>query len=270
MKQSSVVYLFLLLLVVFQSCSEEEKPAVVAQKTARVLITHQSPSARPASNVEFFTSDITLGNNNRKANLAYGAASATNPNAGTVFLKTRYANESAPFLSGQFSTQEYNYYTAIFANADGASTSQEAPTAIALLHDDLTPPSGENAKVRLVHLGVGASEVDIYFYTGDTQGDPLVTAFSYGKVHPGNVSLELVNGEIGEPVESAFITVPIGAYKYAIRPAGAEAESTPLLSGNISLAAGRSYTVIVRGYAAPPDGVTGRNLNVVSLLHERI
>lgn len=267
------IYLFFTVIVVTalsSSCSEEEMPSIVAGKTARVFITHLSPSANPASNIEFFTSDITLGNSNRKANLAYGGSSATNPNSGNVFLKTRFANATEPFLSGNFNADDYGHYTAILGNSDGNNTASDAPLGIAVLKDNLTAAPADNAKVRLIHLAVGASDVDVYFYAGDVQPAALVTSFGYGRAHPGNVSLALSAGQVGSAVSSDFLTLPIGTYNYAIRAAGADPTSEPLLKGTISLASGRVYSVFVRGYAAAPQGVSGRNLSVLSLLHERI
>jgi len=139
-----------------------------------------------------------------------------------------------------------------------------------VLKDDLSAPSSDASKVRFIHLGIGASEVDIYFYTGDVQPDAMVNSLGYGRVFPSNASLSLGAGSISAPVESTFTTLPLGTYNYAIRPAGADPGSIPLQKGTVTLAAGRVYSIIVRGYAAPPDGVTNRGLSVLALLHERI
>ncbi len=269
MKKHIYSIVFILAGFALQSCSEESIEKT-APPVSRLFAVHVSPSLSSTDALELYTADVSFGNNNRRANLAYGAAAATNPSAGNVFLKARLGTTSeTSFISGNYTAENYTYYTALVTNVDATNTTPTAPVGIAVLHDNLIDPGQANAQVRIIHLGVEAPAVDLYFYVGNDQPAPFASGLTYGKSFPGNVSIPLQADAVSGPVVADFVTVPAGSYNFRVRPAGAEPDAPTVLTGTTALAAGRTYTLIVRGYLTPPAGITGRNLALQSLLHER-
>jgi hypothetical protein len=251
------------------ACTEELIPPMTSQATTRIQMAHVSPSVDPTRNVEFYTADVSFGNNNRKANLAYGATAATNPSAGSVFLKTRLNDVETPIFSGTFSADDYGYYTALLANVDGNNMEAAAPIGLAMLKDNLAAPQEGSFKVRIVNFGIGAGNVDVYLYTGTTQTEAVAT-LGYAKAHPGNASLSVAANSVSQPVEVGYQSLPAGQYQIRVRPAGADPASTPIATGAITFAGQRCYTLVIRGYREQPTGLSGRILAIQSILHERV
>lgn len=258
-----------LLAVALQSCSEEPLPAKTSAPITRLLTVHASPTLNPAMAVELYTADVLLGSNNRRANLMFGAAGTTSPTAGEVFLKARLGpTAETPFVQGTYAAQDYTHYMALIGNADASNTTAEAPVGIAVLEDNLASPGAGNARVRVIHLGIEAPAVDLYLYTGDVQPDPIFTGITYAKSFPGNVSIPFQESGVAGPVVADFVTVPSGGYNFRVRPAGAAPDAPTVLTGTTTLAEGRTYTLIVRGFLTPPPGVSGRALSLQSVLHD--
>jgi hypothetical protein len=80
--------------------------------------------------------------------------------------------------------------------------------------------AAENAQVRVVHASPDAPAVDVY-----ANGSRVLS---------------------GVPFKGAsdYLSVPAGTYSFEVRPAGAAAESSPVLSVSADLQAGTDYTVM--------------------------
>src|SRR5690348_14127372 len=94
--------------------------------------------------------------------------------------------------------------------------------------------------MRCAHLSPNTAPVDIYMYSF---GDPMAMS----------VLRHVPYGEVG-----MYMKMPTGQYTAAIRPAGAPASTTPVISASFMVRAGRSYTVAVMG---PADGLRLQALN---------
>ena len=94
--------------------------------------------------------------------------------------------------------------------------------------------------VRCAHLSPNTAPVDIYMYSF---GDPMAM----------DVLRHVPYGEVG-----MYMKMPAGQYSAAIRPAGAPASTTPVISASFMVRAGRAYTVAAMG---PARGLRLQALN---------
>ena len=94
--------------------------------------------------------------------------------------------------------------------------------------------------VRCAHLSPNTAPVDIYMYSF---GDPMAM----------DVLRHVPYGEVG-----MYMKMPAGEYSAAIRPAGAPASTTPVISASFMVRAGRAYTVAAIG---PARGLRLQALN---------
>jgi hypothetical protein len=85
--------------------------------------------------------------------------------------------------------------------------------------------AGPVGYVRLAHLSPDTPDVDVYLSTVGSSAKP--------KVFPG----------VGYGVVSTYLTVPTGTYAVAMRGAGAPASAAPVLTTNVTVDAGKAYTV---------------------------
>src|SRR5262245_3659738 len=86
--------------------------------------------------------------------------------------------------------------------------------------------------VRLAHLSPDTPSVDVYLYPlGDPQADITLKHVGYGAVSP-------------------YQTVAAGRYTVAMRGAGADPESPPVISTNLEVSAGEAFTVAGMGRTA--------------------
>ncbi len=100
-----------------------------------------------------------------------------------------------------------------------------------LLVDDLTAPASGKAHVRFAHLSPDAPAVDVTLTTGT--------------VLFGNASFKSV---------TAFTPLDAGTYNLQARVAGTS--TVALEIPNVTLTAGKIYTVFARGFLTPPAGNT--------------
>jgi hypothetical protein len=84
--------------------------------------------------------------------------------------------------------------------------------------------AGEVGYVRLAHLSPDTPDVDVYL-TAVGGGAP--------KVFPG----------VGYGTVSSYLSVPTGTYAVAMRPSGAPASDPPVLTTDVTVAAGKAYLV---------------------------
>src|ERR1700748_2414716 len=94
--------------------------------------------------------------------------------------------------------------------------------------------------VRCAHLSPNTAPVDIYMYSF---GDPMAM----------DVLRHVPYGEVG-----MYMKMPAGQYSVAIRPAGASASTTPVISASFMVRAGQAYTVAAMG---PARGLRLQALN---------
>ena len=94
--------------------------------------------------------------------------------------------------------------------------------------------------VRCAHLSPNTAPVDIYMY-------------SFGDPKAMDVLRHVPYGEVG-----MYMKMPAGQYSAAIRPAGAPASTTPVISASFMVRAGRAYTVAAMG---PAKGLRLQALN---------
>jgi Domain of unknown function (DUF4397) len=94
--------------------------------------------------------------------------------------------------------------------------------------------------VRCAHLSPNTAPVDIYMYSF---GDPMAM----------DVLRHVPYGEVG-----MYMKMPAGEYSVAIRPAGAPASTTPVISASFMVRAGQAYTVAAMG---PARGLRLQALN---------
>jgi hypothetical protein len=114
--------------------------------------------------------------------------------------------------------------TAITTAASAASSS----TASAASSSTASAASG-TGWVRLAHLSPNTPAVDVYLYSfGDPSAQVVLKHVSYGTVSPY------------EPISS-------GEYTVAMRAAGAASSAQPVLSTDVQVGAGHSYTVAGMG-----------------------
>src|SRR6266496_6529944 len=85
--------------------------------------------------------------------------------------------------------------------------------------------------LRLAHLSPNTPAVDVYLYSlGNSHAQVVLRHVSYGTVSP-------------------YMSVASGQYTVAMRPVGASATSTPVLSTSVAVTAKRAYTVAGMGPA---------------------
>ena len=94
--------------------------------------------------------------------------------------------------------------------------------------------------VRCAHLSPNTAPVDIYIY-------------SFGDPKAMDVLRHVPYGEVG-----MYMKMPAGQYSAAIRPAGAPASTTPVISASFMVRAGQAYTVAAMG---PARGLRLQALN---------
>jgi Domain of unknown function (DUF4397) len=97
------------------------------------------------------------------------------------------------------------------------------------------PAAGATGWIRLAHFSPDTPPVDVYLYPfGGTTAETVLDHVAYGTASPY------------EPVKP-------GIYTVAMRGAGASAASAPVISANVTVAAGANYTVAGLG---PHSGLT--------------
>ena len=196
----------------FTACSDDEETSTPTptNTTAKVQVTHASPDAP----------GVDLLVDNTKVNTAalefLGSTAYLSVNAGSRNIKVNAAgtstsviNADVPFVAGK------NY--SLFA-----VDSLKKISAV-LVEDDLTAPAAGKAHVRFIHLSPNAPAVDV--------------ALAGGSVVWGDYSFK---------EGSAFAPLDAGTYNLEVRLAGTTTVVLPL--PNITLTAGKIYTVFAKGF----------------------
>jgi hypothetical protein len=122
----------------------------------------------------------------------------------------------------------------------GAATLSLGTVAGTAATASASPMSSGTGWVRCAHLSPNTAPVDIYLYSfGDPQAMDVLRHVPYGQV-------------------GMYMKMPAGEYTAAIRPAGAPASTTPVLSATVMVQAGHAYTIAAMG---PPKAVRLQTLD---------
>jgi hypothetical protein len=197
--------------VAFTSCEKDEDP-VVTPGNAKVMVVHASPDAPGV--------DLLVDNSKQNtAALAFPQNTTyLTVKEGTRNIKVNASGTSTSVINKDVSFAKDKNYTLFAAN-------KLANIEPVLLTDDLTAPATGKAHVRFVHLSPDAPAVDI--------------AVTGGAVVFPNVAFK---------GNSAFTPVDAGTISLEARLAGTTTVALPV--GNVTLLAGKIYTVFARGLLA--------------------
>jgi hypothetical protein len=186
--------------------------------TSKVNVVHASPDAPGVDllvdNLKVNTSPLTFPNNTGYLSVTAGTRNIKVNAAGT---STTVINADVPF------TKDKNY--SLFAFNRLASIS-----AI-LVEDNLATPASGKAHIRFFHLSPGAPAVTV----GVLIGDAFTPVFV-------NRTFET---QTTATANQAFAPVDAGTYKFDVRVAGTT--TSVLTLNNITLQAGKIYTVFANG-----------------------
>jgi len=185
---------------------------------------HGSPDA-PDFNI--------LLDNVRLNNQAFKYANASNylaVTAGSRKIQFTPVTASAAVLDTSLSFQQEKAYSLFVVN-------RLQEIEMLAVEDKIITPATGKAAVRLVHLSPDAPAVDVAVGSAAT---PVFSALNFKQNTP-------------------FVEVAAGTSAFRVRGAGTEADLLP--ATNFTLDPGANYTLIVRGFQAPPAG----NSNVLVL-----
>lgn len=192
----------------FTACSDDDPVSPVPTPTARVMVVHASPDA---PGVDLLVDNVVAGSN------------LTFPNntpyleveAGVRNIKVNVAGTSTTVIGADLSIAANMAYTAFAVN----TVSNLEPL---IFVDNLATPASGKAHVRFIHLSPNAPAVDI--------------TLSDGTVLFNNIAFK---GSVD------FTPLDAGTYPLQVRVAGTSTVALDL--GNITLQAGKIYTVFARG-----------------------
>lgn len=202
------------LILVATSCKKKDDPA----PQARLMVIHASPDA---PGVDLLIDD----NKKNSAALTYpNNTGYLNVDAGTRNIKVNAAGTTTTVINANLQfTANQNY--SVYAINNVASISAIAVT------DNLTAPASGNAHIRFFHLSPNAPAVNV----GTLNGTTFTGVFN-------NRSFET---QTTAAANQAFTPVPAGTYNFDVRLASGG--TSVLTLNNITLQAGKIYTVFAKG-----------------------
>jgi hypothetical protein len=216
----------LALIVLLASCLDDDNdPVTEPVKVAYVSVYHASPDA---PDFDIIVDDRAI-NVNPFDYTSYSGY--LNFFTGNRNIKFNAVNANNALIDTTFNFEEGKAYS-LFA-IDRLSNLQAL-----LVVDSSAAPAAGKAMVRFVHLSPDAPALDVSV-SGET-GDPLFANHSFKQATP-------------------FQEVDAKTYSFDIKNSGA---SDVLMSvDDITLQAGRYYTIVTRGFKTPPAG----NTNILSV-----
>ncbi|HEX2535874.1 MAG TPA: DUF4397 domain-containing protein [Chitinophagaceae bacterium] len=217
------------LALVFTSCQEDD--GLEESANARVMVVHASPDA-PAVDVRV-NNAVTLTNVSFPANSMY-----LNVAAGAANVKVAPTGTNTNVIDANVNLTANEAYT-VFA-IDSVSKIKAA-----VVTDNLTTPAAGKAHVRFFHFSPDAPAVDIAV----TNGPVLFANRSFND-----------QGMTGNMV--AFTPVDAGTYNLEVRAAGTP--TVALAVPNVTLQAGKIYTVFAKGFLG---GTGGQALGAQVITH---
>ena len=215
------------------ACSKSDTPTPApAASTGKVLISHAAAAAN--TQITAFANDQQVGQLNYGQSTAYSGVTTGNAtiriNNGTAVITTQTL----------VVTKDQNY--SVFAYSPTATIGSAALLAIT---DDLTVPAMGTAKVRIVHLGVGA---------------PTPVRLSIPSATPNGAPTDLTT-DVGFGAASAFVVLNAGSLNLSVTSASAALPAPPpprtqvvavgdgtgTGTGAKVFESGKIYTIVVRG-----------------------
>lgn len=239
-----------LILLAFSACTKSDYLDINAADRPPLSSSIRFVNARTtAAGIHFwtFTKQLTttaLTPNQASPYLAatYGNVQINFTESGSTSYKAsrQFGNSAAYTENGGPNGPIAGYYHTVFAAAKKYDGSKDT---LILFYDDLSPAPAGKTKLRFVHLAPGVGDVQVQLLQGST-GAVLFSKVSYGSAGGGN----LAGGayEIGP-----FTNVNAGTLSLSISTNG-QALDIPSLS-NITLEAGKAYTVLLHGKANEKD-----------------
>lgn len=184
----------------------------------KVLVVHASPDA---PGVDLLVDDTKV---NTAALTFPNNTGYLNVDAGERNFKVNAAGTSTSVINADVTIDPNTNYSLFAINR---LTTIEA----LLVEDDLTAPASGKAHVRFIHLSPDAPAVDV--------------TLTNGTIVFGNTSFKSGTG---------FAPLDAGTYNLQARVAGTA--TVALEIPNVTLVAGKIYTVFARGFLTPPAGNT--------------
>jgi hypothetical protein len=209
----------------FSSCGNDDDDTPATPSQGKALFSHAAPTA--SASVKVLANDKDLGA------LNYGiTGSYLTLDAGAQTIKINDATSNVTAVTQTVTIEKDKNYS-VFAYSPTATLGSVTTLAIT---DDLTAPTTGKAKIRLVHLGVGA---------------PSQVSLS----QPGAVGTTDIIPNVSFASGSPFVEITPGTYALAISTGtGATAtietsvgDGTGIGTGTKAYVAGKIYTVVVRG-----------------------
>lgn len=221
--------------------NDDDNPVTPAPEQGRVVLVHAAPSAN--------TQVTALVNDQAVGQLTYGQNSSyLNVAAGTPVLKIN--NSAGQTAVQQSLTVANNQNYSVFAYSPTATTVGLLP-----ITDDLTAPASGQAKVRIVHLGVGAPatvrlgqqtvstpvEIAGTTVTFPASSTATTAASSFVSIAAGDYNLAAITGSPATTV----LAVGDGT--------GSGVNGTAAATATRKYEAGKIYTILVRGLSGSID-----------------
>lgn len=211
------------------ACGKDDKPAAPAPDRAKVLLSHAAAAAN--TQITAFVNDQQVGL------LNYGQSSAyLDINAGTPTLRI---NNGTQVVATQPLTLAKDQNYTVFAYSPTATIGGNV--MLLPVADDLTAPAAGTAKVRLVHLGVGApTPVRLTIPAATPTGSPtdLTADVAFGSASPFVVvNAASLNLSVTTATTPRTVVAPVGD------GTGTGTATTKAFE------TGKIYTIVVRGIA---------------------
>jgi hypothetical protein len=217
MKNFLALLLISAMFVATTGCSEDDS-VTPAQRTASVNVVHASPNA-PGVDLLIDNAKINT------AALLFPQNTGYLPlNEGTRNIKVNVANTTTTVINADIPFVANTNYS-IFA-VDSVSK-----ISALLTTDDLTAPAAGKAHVRFIHLSPNAPAVDVSV-VGQAAGQGLFLNRTFNKTITA--------------AQQAFTPVDAGTVNLEVRVAGTT--TVALAVGNVTLEAGKIYTIFARGF----------------------
>jgi hypothetical protein len=211
------------------ACGKDDKPAPAAPDQGRVLLSHAAAAAN--TQVTAFVNDQQVGQ------LNYGQSSAyLSVNTGTPTLRINNGTQSVA-TQGLTVAKDQNY--SVFAFSPNTTIGS---VGLLQVTDDLTAPPAGQAKVRLVHLAVGA---------------PSPVRLTVPSPIPGTLGPD-ISGDVAFGAASGFFNITAGSGPINLIITSTGTPRTQVLAvgdgsgsgtGTKTYEAGKIYTIVVRGIA---------------------
>lgn len=207
------VFSLVTVLLAFTACNKDDNNNEMSK--SQVMVVHASPNA---PNV-----DVRINNSVALTNVAYPTNSNYSVvNSGSTNIKVSPTGTTNYVIDATVNL-EANKYNSVFA-IDSVSKIKAA-----VVTDDLSAPAAGKAHVRFFHFSANAPAVDIA-----VTGGPVL--FSNRKFNDQATNASL----------ASFTPLNAGTYNLEVRAAGTN--TVVLALPNITLTAGKIYTVFAKGF----------------------